>query len=170
MNKDRISYPLLYRDRIDDLNAIARLEILPQNRKNLQAQVARIRQTIAKVLDQDTPLVEIIRTLFCEQRITIFSILAAFSMIISTIAFAIIGVFVGGGGTGGSTPKYKGVLKKWLVRLADALKRLAGKAVEALPAIVGNVAGAILSFFGKAVGFFAEHRWVLIVFVAGHIG
>ena len=170
MNKDRISYPLLYRDRMDDLNAIARLEILSQNRKNLQAQVARIRQTIAKVLDQDTPLVEIIRTLFCEQRITIFSILAAFSMIISTIAFAIIGVFVGGGGTGGSTPKYKGVLKKWLVRLADALKRLAGKAVEALPVLVGSFVGAILSFIEKTVGFIAKHTWALIVFVVGLVG
>ena len=61
-------------------------------------------------------------------------------------------------------------MKKWLDRLADALKRLAGKAVEALPAIVGSVVGAILSFFGKAVGLVAEHTWVLIVFVAGLIG
>ena len=54
-------------------------------------------------------------------------------------------------------------------RLADALKRLAGKAVEALPAIVGSVVGAILSFLGKAVGFVAENTWVLIVFTAGLI-
>ena len=49
-------------------------------------------------------------------------------------------------------------------------KRLVGKAVEVLPAIVGNVVGAILSFLGKAVGFVAEHTWALIVFVAGLIG
>ena len=54
-------------------------------------------------------------------------------------------------------------------RLAHALKRLAGKAAEVLPAIVGNLVGAILSFFGKAVGFVAEHTWTLIVFVAGLI-
>ena len=43
----------LYRDRLDDLNTKkqARLEILPQNWKDLQTQVARIRQTIEKVLD-----------------------------------------------------------------------------------------------------------------------
>ena len=29
--------------------------------------------------------------------------------------------------------------------------------VEALPAIVGSVAGVILSFLGKAIGFGAEH-------------
>ena len=55
-------------------------------------------------------------------------------------------------------------------RLADALKRLAGKAVEALPAIVVSVAGAILSFLEKAVGFIGKHTWVLIVFVAGLVG
>ena len=61
-------------------------------------------------------------------------------------------------------------MKKWLNRLADALKRLAGKAAEALPAIIESVVGAILTFLGKAVGFFAEHTWALIVFVAGLTG
>ena len=91
-------------------------------------------------------------------------------MTISTIALAITGIFGGGRGTGGSPPKDKGVLKKWLDRLANTIKRLAGKAVEALPAIVGSVAGAILSFLGKAVGFIAEHTWALIVFVARLVG
>ena len=61
-------------------------------------------------------------------------------------------------------------MKKWLDKLADALKRLAGKAVEALPAIVGGVVSAILYFLGRAVGFVAEHTWSLIVFVSGLIG
>ena len=78
---------------------------------------------------------------------------------------AITGVFGGGGGEG-SPSKDEG----WLDRLADALKRLAGKAVEALPAIVRSLVAAILSFLGKAVGFVAEHTWALIVFVAGLIG
>ena len=104
----------LYRDRLDDLNTEkkARLEILSQNRKDLQTQVARIRQTISKVLDQDTSLAERIRILFREQGITIFSILTALSMTISTIILAITEVFGGGGGTGGSPPKDEGVLKK----------------------------------------------------------
>ena len=54
--------------------------------------------------------------------------------------------------------------------LADALKSLAGKAIEALPAIVESVVGAILSFLGKAVGFVVEHTWTLIVFVEELIG
>ena len=77
----------LYRDR---------LEILSQNRDDLSTQVARIRQTIGKVLDRNTSLVERIRTLFCEQGITIFSILTALSMTISIIVFAIIGIFAVG--------------------------------------------------------------------------
>ena len=55
-------------------------------------------------------------------------------------------------------------------QLANALKRLAGKGVEALPVIVGSVVGAILSFFGKAVRFVAEHTWALVAFVAGLVG
>ena len=91
-------------------------------------------------------------------------------MTISTLALAIICVFGGDGGAGGSTPNDKGVLKKWLDRLANVLKRLAGKAVEVLSPIVGSVVGAILFLLGKAVGFVAEHTWALIVFVAGLVG
>ena len=162
----------LYRDRLDDLNTEkqARLKILSQNREDLQTQVARIRQTLEKVLDKDASLAERIRTLFKEQGITIFSILTALPMTISTITLAITGVSGGSGGEGGSSSKDKGTLKKRLDRLADALKRLARKAVEALSAIVGSVVGAILSFLGKNVGFIAENTWALIVFVVGLIG
>ena len=71
----------------------ARLEILSQNQKDLPTQVARIKQTLGKVLDKNTSLAERIYTLFREQGISIFSILTAFSMTISTIALAITGVF-----------------------------------------------------------------------------
>ena len=143
-----------------------RLEILSQNQRDLQTQVARIKQALEKVLDKNTSLAERIGTLFCEQGITIFLVLTALSVTISTTVLAITGAFGGGRGTGDSPPKDEG----WLGRLADALKRLAGKAVEALPAIAGSVVSAILSFLGKAVGFVAEHTWALIVFVVGLIG
>ena len=126
----------LYKDRLDNLNTEkkARLQILSQNRKDLQTQVARIRQTIVKVLDKDASLAERIRTLFKEQGITIFSILTAFSMTIATVVLAITGTG-GGGGTGVTPSKDKETLKKRLDKLADALKMLVGKAAEALPAI-----------------------------------
>ena len=163
----------LYKNRLDDLNieTQARLEILSQNHKDLQTQVARINQTLEKVLDKGASLAERICTLFKEQGITIFSILIALSMTISTIVLAITGVFGGdSGGARGPTSNDNETLKKWLDRLADALKRLAGMAAEVLSAIVGSVVGAILSFLRKAVGFVAEHTWALIVFVVGLIG
>ena len=75
-------------------------------------QVARIKQTLEKVLDKDISLAERICTLFRDQGITVFSILTALSMTISTIVLAITGVFEGGGGAGGSPSKDNRVLKK----------------------------------------------------------
>ena len=163
----------LYKNRLQDLKEErqTRLEILSQNRKDLQTQVARIKQTIEKILGSDTSLGEKLRTLFREQGITIISILTAVSMIISTIVLAVTG---GGGSPSGAPPKDQGELRKWLKkqlnRLANALKRLAGKAVSALPGIIGSVIGAILNFLSKAVGFVAEHTWALIVSVVGILG
>ena len=87
----------LYKDRLDDLNTEkqARLEILLQNRKDLQTQVARIKQTLEKVYDKNTSLAERFRTLFREQGTTIFSIVTALSITISTIVLAFTGVFGG---------------------------------------------------------------------------
>ena len=61
-------------------------------------------------------------------------------------------------------------MNKFLNRLADALTRLAGGAVETLPAVVGSVLGVILSFLGKAVGFVAGHKLIVIFFAAGLVG
>ena len=54
-----------------------------------------------KILDSDTSLGERIRTLFREQGITIFSVLTAVSMLISTIVLAV----TGGDGAPGSPSK-----------------------------------------------------------------
>ena len=104
----------LYKKRLQDLKEErqARLEFLSQNGKALQTQVAKIKQTIEKILDSDTSLGEKIRTLFREQGITIFSVLTAVSMIISTTVLAVTGG--GGGGAPGSPPKDKGQFRKWL--------------------------------------------------------
>ena len=75
----------------------ARIEISSQNQKDLHTQVARIKQTLEKVLDNNITLAERIRTLFREQGITLFSILTALSITISTTVLAITDVFGGGG-------------------------------------------------------------------------
>ena len=87
-------------------------------------------------------------------------------MTISTIVVAITDVFGEGGGVGGFPPKDEKVLNKWLNRLADGLKVLAGKDVKALPVVVGSAVGDILRFLSKVVRFVAEHTWALIAFVA----
>ena len=101
--------------------------MLSQNRKVLQTQVVRIKQTLEKVVDKNKSLVESICTLFRELGTTIFSILTALSMTISAIVLAITGAF--GGGVEDPPPEDERDLNKWLNR--DALKGLAGKAVEA---------------------------------------
>ena len=77
------------------------------------------------VLDKNTSLAERIRTLFREQGITIFSVLTALSMTISTIVLAITGAFGGVVGVGGSPREDEGDLNKRLNRLADAFNELA---------------------------------------------
>ena len=90
------------------------------------------------------------------------SMLTALAMTTSTSVLSVTGVFVGGGGggpatSGSSSLKNKGVLKKWLNKLADALKRLSGKVVKVLSAIARCVVGAIFSFLDEAVGFLTKH-------------
>ena len=162
----------LYKDRLDDLNTEkqARLEILSQNRKDLQTPVARIKQTLEKFFDKNTSLAERIRTLFRVHN-HISSPGCPFNDYFNNCTCHYRCFGGGGGGAGGSSSKDEEVLKKWFGRVADTLKRLAGKAVKALPAIMGSVAGAIiLSFFQRTVGFVAEHTWGLILFIAGLIG
>lgn len=144
----------------------ARLEILSQNTKDLQGHVAKTKQAIEKVLDKDASLAKIIRTIFYKQCITIISILAA--LCISTISLTITDV-LGGSPAASGSPKDKGTLKKWLQKLPDTLKRLAGKTVEILPAIVGNAVGAILSILSKAAEFVAKPAQTLVAFLAGLI-
>ena len=144
----------------------ARLEILSQNTKDLQGHVAKTKQAIEKVLDKDASLAKIIRTIFYKQCITIISILAA--LCISTISLTITDV-LGGSPAASGSPKDKGTLKKWLQKLPDTLKRLAGKTVEILPAIVGNAVGAILSILSKAAEFVAKPARTLVAFLAGLI-
>ena len=99
-----------------------------------------VKQTIEKVLD--TYLAERILSLFREQGITIISILNALFMTFSTIVPAITDVFGEEGPAASGSPKDEEILTKWLNSLADALKRLAGRPAEPLPAIVGSVVGA----------------------------
>ena len=76
------------------------IDILKGRQEN---QITSFKETIAKVLDKDTSLAEMIQLLVREQGITIDSILTAIGMAISALVEALL---PGGGGTaaGGKLP------------------------------------------------------------------
>ena len=169
-NKDEFQIERIS-SRIRDLESerSARLEVINVNRDKLRSQVNRIKETINKVLKEDTTLGKRIRTLFREQGITIVSVLTAFGMIIGVIVEAIIPT-TGGGSTTPKPPPKDGVknwIEKQLSNLGKLLANLAGKAAAALPGIIGSIVSLLLSTTGKVVNWFGEHLWALVVFVMG---
>lgn len=147
----------------------ARMEVLNISRERLIGQIQRIKDTFNKILHEDTTLGEKLRTLFKEQGITLASIITAIGFIISTIVLA-----VTGGPTGGppAKPSGSGVkewVKKQLHHISDLLKKLATKALESLPGIIGSVVSKILSTMGKAINWMADNLWSLILIAAGAV-
>lgn len=158
--------------RIRDLESerSARLEVINVNRDRLRSQVNRIKETINKVLKEDTTLAQRIKTLFREQGITIVSVLTAFGMIIGVIVETFIPTTGGGTTTPSKPPPKDGIgdwVKKQLSNLGKLLAKLAGKAAEALPGIIGAIVSWLLSTTGKIVSWFGEYLWALVVLVAG---
>ena len=98
-------------ERIRDLKdeRVSRLEAASASREALRSQISRIRETINRLINEDTTLAERIRTLFREQGITIVSILTALGMVISTLVLAV--------GIGGARPLAQR-RRRHLVRLA----------------------------------------------------
>ena len=151
----------------------ARLEAASTNREDLRSQISRVRETIHRVLNEDTTLGDRLRTLLREQGITIASILTAVGMTISTLVLTL----TGGGSSGmpapTPTPPDKGGLREWakkkLQDLGRLLARLAGKAAAALPGIIGSIVSWLLNTLGKTATWLAGNLWVMILAIAGLI-
>ena len=150
-----------------ELERQVRLEALSTNKAALRSQINKIRETIRRLLHEDTTLAERIGTLFREQGITIVSILTAIGMAISTLVLA---VTSGGAGTTPSPapkPSDKGGVKEWIKKhlqaLGRALANLAGKAAAALPGIIGSIFSWLLSTLGKAATWLADNVWALVI-------
>ena len=113
----------------------ARLEAASANKRRIAGpQINRMKETINKVLKENTTLWERLKTLFKQQGIRIVSILTAIGMIIGVIVEAVIPT-TGGGTTPPKPPSKEGVkdwVKKQLHNLARLLANLAGKAAAAL--------------------------------------
>ena len=147
----------------------SRLEAAAANREALRSQISRIRETIGRLLNEDTTLAERIRTLFREQGITVVAVLTAIGMAISTLVLALTG---GGARTPVPTPTPppdKNDLKQWvknhLHALGRALAKLAGKMAAALPGIIGSVVSWLLSLLAKTAGWLAENLWAAVLAV-----
>ena len=100
-------------ERIRDLKdeRAPRLEAATASREALRSQISRIRETITRLINEDTTLAERIRTLFREQGITIVSILTALGMVISTLVLA---VEMAVGGAAPPPAPSKGGLREWV--------------------------------------------------------
>ena len=163
--KDRIAERLhkLQDERAD------RLEAASATREALRSQISRIRETLHRILHEDTTLGERIRTLFREQGITIVSILTALGMTISTIVLALTGG--SGGGAAPPQPPGKGGVKDWLKKhlrsLGRILAKLAGKAAAALPGIIGSIVSWLLSLLGKTAVWLSSNLWAVLLAVGG---
>ena len=103
-----------------ELKRQARLEALSTNKAALGSQINRIRETIRRLLHEDTTLAERIRTLFREQAITIVSFLTAIVMAISTLVLALTGGGAGGTPWPAPRPPDKGGLREWVKKQLQA--------------------------------------------------
>ena len=159
-------------ERLRDLQdeRASRLEAAAANREALRSQISRMRETISRILNEDTTLAERVRTLFREQGVTIASILTAIGMAISTLVLALTGGGSGAVPPAPTPPDKKGLadwVKKHLQSLGRALAKLAGKAAAALPGIIGSVVSWLLNLLAKSASWLAEHLWAVVVGVGG---
>ena len=182
--KEFREYPGVYDDgmreditnRIDALNdeLMTRQESIDLLKGRLKNQITSFKETIAKVLNKDTSLVEKIRTLFRKQGITIASILTAIGMAIGVLVEALLpGGAAAASGGGQPPPKDEKGLKEWvrskLKALASLLGKLGMKAAEALPGIIGGIVSWILNRAKDVVGWVSQNLYALVVGIGGLI-
>ena len=164
--------------------SVARLEATSATSTALRS---RIKETINRILTGDTTLAQRIQTLFLEQGVTIFSILTALGLAISTLVLALTGGSSGGSGAAASTPKpspepspetspspepsNKGGVKEWiktkLASLGRMLAWLGEKALSALPGLIGTSVSWLVKAASTAVGWLAQNMWALILALGG---
>ena len=98
------------------------------------------------------PLRERVRQIFKEHGVTVTAILLAAG---ATIA-AVIGTITN-------------ALKKLGTELGNGLKAFGAKAASALPGLIGAIVNFLFKAAGSAIGFLAEHTWLLILAVVAFL-
>ena len=92
------------------------------------------------------PLRERVRQIFKEHGVTVTAILLAASATIGAVIATI-----------------TNALKKLGTELGNGLKTLGAKAASALPGLIGAIVSFLFKAAGSAIGFLAEHTWLLIL-------
>ena len=136
-------------------------------------QISQVRGSITKFLDKETgTLDEKIRTLFKEQGITIVSLLTVVGMAIGVLIESLLGgptmSTSKSGNSSGGDGKVDGA-REWVQKQLKAVLRLscklAGKALAALPGIIGLIISWILNIAKEVVGWLSQNLWALITVV-----
>ena len=114
-------------------------------------ELARLQTQIAE-REASMPLRERIKEIFKKNGFTVASIFIAAGVTIG----AVIGAMTN-------------ALKKLGKDLGNGLKALGAKAASALPGLIGAIVSFLFKAAGSAIGFLAEHTWLLILAVVAFL-
>ena len=137
---------------INDENAF------PQDKEAAEERIAQRNeelyglQTLIQEREETMPLREKIKAIFKKYGVTVTSIFLAAGV---TIA-AVVGTITN-------------ALKKLGTELGNGLKTLGAKAASAHPGLIGAIVSFLFKAAGSAIGFLAEHTWLLILAVVAFL-
>ena len=124
----------------------------PSEREAAEARVAEIKderdrlQTQVGERESAMPLRERVREIFKQHGLTITAILLAAGVTTGAVVGAI-----------------TNSLKSMGNQLANGLKTVGAKAASALPGLIGAIVSFLFKTAGQAIGYLAEHTWLLIL-------
>ena len=130
----------------------------PQDREAAEERIAQRNeelaglQTVVQEREAAMPLRERIKEIFKKYGVTVASIFIAARVTIG----AVIGTI-------------SNALKKLGTDLGNGLKTLGAKAASALPGLIGAIVSFLFKAAGSAIGFLAEHTWLLILAVVAFL-
>ena len=108
-------------------------------------QIARIK-TLQAEREATMPLRERVREIFKTYGVTVTAIFLAAGVTIGAVVGAI-----------------TNALKSMGNQLAIGLKTVGAKAASALPGLIGSIVSFLFETAGQAIGYLAEHTWLLIL-------
>ena len=142
----------LNRQNEEDQKIIQDENTTPSEREAAEARVAERNEELDRLQTQigererAMPLLERVREIFKEHGVTVTAIFLAAGVTIG----AVIGTITN-------------ALKKFGTDLGNGLKTVGAKTANALPGLIGAIVSFLFKVAGSAIGFLAEHTWLLIL-------